>query len=324
MVPVHPYFFWQLSLPAVALEGLISRHSPVRNRIALSVVVVQNPRPPAAVPHANFVTILHVSACHVLEGKVAIITGAASGIGEAAAKLFAENGAFVVIADIQDELGHQVVASIGPEKSSYFHCNVRDERQVEETVAYAIQKYGTLDIMFSNAAITGPIGSILEMDMDGFDDTIATNFRGPASTIKHAARAMVEKQVRGSIICTGSVSSTLGGSGPPAYTASKHAVLGLVRSAADDLGQYGIRVNCVSPFAVATRMSTGMYNVDASIVEASASSFSQLKGIILKPRHVAEAALFLASDESAYVTGHNLAVDGGVSVLSTTRSRLRK
>ncbi|XP_034692344.1 short-chain dehydrogenase reductase 3b-like [Vitis riparia] len=259
-----------------------------------------------------------------LEGKVAIITGAASGIGEAAAKLFAENGAFVVIADIQDELGHQVVASIGPEKSSYFHCNVRDERQVEETVAYAIQKYGTLDIMFSNAAITGPIGSILEMDMDGFDDTIATNFRGPASTIKHAARAMVEKQVCGSIICTGSVSSTMGGSGPPAYTASKHAVLGLVRAAADDLGQYGIRVNCVSPFAVATRLSTGTYNVDASIVEASASSFSHLKGIILKPRHVAEAALFLASDESAYVTGHNLAVDGGVSVLSTVRSRLRK
>ncbi|KAJ9696769.1 hypothetical protein PVL29_008802 [Vitis rotundifolia] len=254
-----------------------------------------------------------------LEGKVAIITGAASGIGEAAAKLFAENGAFVVIADIQDELGHQVVASIGPEKSSYFHCDVRDERQVEETVAYTIQKYGTLDILFSNAAITGPIGSILEMDLDGFDDTIAINFRGPASTIKHAARAMVEKQVRGSIICTGSVASTLGGSGPPAYTASKHAVLGLVRSAADDLGQYGIRVNCVSPFGVATRMSTGMYNVDASTVEAAASSMSQLKGIILKPRHVAEAALFLASDESAYVTGHNLAVDGGVSVLSTTR-----
>ncbi|KAL7200254.1 hypothetical protein ACSBR1_032222 [Camellia fascicularis] len=128
-----------------------------------------------------------------LEGKVAIITGAASGIGEATAKLFAQNGAFVVIADIQDELGVQVVASIGPHKSSYRHCDVRVEKHVEETVAFAIEKYGTLDIMHSNAGIMGPVGSILDMDMDAFDNTMSINLCGSALAIKHAAQAMVER-----------------------------------------------------------------------------------------------------------------------------------
>ncbi|KAG5553509.1 hypothetical protein RHGRI_011400 [Rhododendron griersonianum] len=126
-----------------------------------------------------------------LEGKVAIITGAASGIGEAAAKLFVENGAFVVVADIQEELGLKVVASIaGPDvdRVIYKKCDVTVEKQVEETVAFAIEKYGTLDIMYSNAGIMGSWGSFLDMDMEeGFDRTMAVNLRGPASCIKHAA-----------------------------------------------------------------------------------------------------------------------------------------
>ncbi|KAG5545782.1 hypothetical protein RHGRI_018068 [Rhododendron griersonianum] len=169
-----------------------------------------------------------------LEGKVAIITGAASGIGEAAAKLFVENGAFVVVADIQEELGLKVVASIaGPDvdRAIYKNCDVTVEKQVEETVAFAIEKYGTLDIMYSNAGILArPMDSILDMDMeDGFDRTMAVNLRGPALCIKHAARAMVKRQVRGSsIICTASAASVLGGLGPIAYNTSKHGLVGLV------------------------------------------------------------------------------------------------
>ncbi|KAK2970245.1 hypothetical protein RJ640_021681 [Escallonia rubra] len=251
-----------------------------------------------------------------LEGKVAIVTGAASGIGEEAVRLFVENGASVVVADVQDELGQKVVASIGQEKVSYLHCDVRDEKQVQETVSYALEKYGSLDIFFSNAGIIGPLTGILDLDIQGFDNTMATNVRGAAATIKHAARAMVDRKIRGSIICTTSVAASLGGAGPHAYTTSKHALLGLVRTACHELGKYGIRVNCISPFGVGTPLSCKAYNKEASEVEADTCAVANLKGIVLKARHVAEAALFLASDESAYISGHNLVVDGGFTVVT--------
>jgi len=257
-----------------------------------------------------------------LEGKVALITGAASGIGEEAVRLFTENGAFVVVADVQDELGHQVVASIGPERASYHHCDVRDEKQVEETVNYTLEKYGSLDVLFSNAGIIGPLTGILDLDIDGLDNTMATNVRGVAATIKHAARVMVARNIRGSIICTTSAAASLGGTGPHAYTASKHALVGLVKSACGELGAYGIRVNSISPFGVATPLSCRAYNLEPSQVESNSCALANLKGIVLKARHVAEAALFLASDESAYISGHNLAVDGGFTVVNHSFSAI--
>lgn len=251
---------------------------------------------------------------------MALVTGAASGIGAESVRLFAENGAMVVAADVQDELGRQVVASIGSERVSYLHCDVRDEQQVEEAVNYTLRNYGSLDVLFSNAGVIGPMSSILELDLQGFDDTIATNVRGVAATIKHASRAMVARNIRGSIICTTSVAASLGGTGPHAYTTSKHALVGLVRSACSELGARGIRVNSISPFGVATPLSCEAFNLEPRQVEANSSAISNLKGVVLKARHVAEAALFLASDESLYVSGHNLAVDGGFTVVNHSYS----
>ncbi|XVF32961.1 hypothetical protein REPUB_Repub17cG0127800 [Reevesia pubescens] len=257
-----------------------------------------------------------------LEGKVALITGAASGIGEETVRLFVEHGAFVLIADVQDDLGNQVAESIGLDKVSYRHCDVRDEKQVEETVSYTVEKYGKLDILFSNAGIIGPLAGILELDMNCLDNIMATNVRGVAATIKHAARVMVSRNIRGSIICTASVASCLGGTGPYGYTTSKHAIVGLVRGMCSELGAYGIRVNCVSPYGVATPLACNAYNWEPSVVEANGCAVSNLKGIVLKARHIAEAVLFLASDESAYISGQNLGVDGGFTVVNHSFSTL--
>ncbi|KAL7151001.1 hypothetical protein ABFS83_04G002800 [Erythranthe nasuta] len=251
-----------------------------------------------------------------LEGKVALITGAASGIGEAAARLFLEHGASVLVADIQDELGRQVIASINSDKVSYHHCDVRDETQVAAAVAYTVKKYGSLDILFSNAGIMGPLTGILDLDIQGLDNAMATNVRGVAATIKHAARAMVEGKIKGSIICTASVAACIGGAGPHAYSASKHAVVGLMKTACGELGEHGIRINCISPFGVATPLACEAYGLKPSEVEDNSSALANLKGLVLTTKHVAEAALFLASDESAYVSGQNLAVDGGFTVVS--------
>lgn len=250
-----------------------------------------------------------------LEGKVAIITGGASGIGQATARLFASQGAFVISADIQDDLGRAVADCIGPDRCAYRHCDVRDEKEVEATVEFAVRTRGRLDVLFSNAGKIAPQGALLDASLEEWDDIMAVNARGAAAAVKHAARAMVARGTRGSIICTASVVASRGGTGGAAYTASKHAVLGLVRAAAAELGEHGIRVNCVSPSAVATPLACGLHGWSPREVEEYGVAVSRLKGVVLKASHVAEAALFLASDESEFITGHDLVVDGGRTIV---------
>ncbi|KHN14156.1 Xanthoxin dehydrogenase [Glycine soja] len=216
-----------------------------------------------------------------LQGKVAIVTGGATGIGAEAVRIFVENGASVVIADIKDELGHNLATSLGLDKVG----DVRDEKQVEETVSFTLEKYGSLEILFSNAGIAGPLSSILDFDLNEFDNTMAVNLRGAMAAIHD-------------------------------YTASKHGLIGLVRSACSELGAKGIRVNSISPYAVATPLTCETFDMEPGEVEAAGHALANLHGITLKPTHIAQVALFLASDESAYISGHNLVVDGGFSVVN--------
>ncbi|KAI3894549.1 hypothetical protein MKX03_027579 [Papaver bracteatum] len=250
-----------------------------------------------------------------LEGKVIIITGGASGIGEATARLFAHhNPRMIVIADIQDELGQDVVTSVGPQICSYIHCDVTDELQVKFMVDSTLKSYGRLDIMFSNAGIVNfNQQTILGLNLSAYDRLMAINARGMLACVKHAARAMVDGGSKGSIVCTASIAASLPLGGYVNYGMSKHAVLGLMRSAGVQLAKYGVRVNCVSPSALGTPMTCQAYGTDIEGVEKRFLSSCALggDGLALKANHVANAVLFLASDDSAFITGHDLVVDGG-------------
>ncbi|RDX62114.1 hypothetical protein CR513_59586, partial [Mucuna pruriens] len=254
------------------------------------------------------------AAARRLEGKVALITGGASGIGESTARLFSKHGAKVVIADIQDELGHSVCKDIGPSSASYVHCDVTNEEHVERAVDEAVSKFGKLDIMYANAGIIGAWNpSIVHNEKSHFEEVIRVNLVGAFLGIKHAARVMRPSR-RGSIVATASVCARLGGVASHAYTSSKHGIVGLVRNTAVELGAFGIRVNCVSPYAVPTPMSRTFLNTND---EGIAALYSNLKGAVLKPEDVAEAVLYLGSDASKFVSGHDLVVDGGFTVVNS-------
>ncbi|MCD7446635.1 hypothetical protein HAX54_012121 [Datura stramonium] len=249
-----------------------------------------------------------------LEGKIAIVTGGASGIGEGTARLFAKHGAKVVIADIQEEKGRSVAESIGV-GCTFITCNVSDEKQVQSLVRSTVEIHGRLDIMFSNAGIFSSDDSlqgILGFNLDSLDKIMSINARGSAACVKHAAEAMVEGGVKGKIICTGSSVTTLGAPNHIDYAMSKHALLGLVKCASVGLGKYGIRVNCVTPGIVATPLFEKSLKMSVEQSEKMFESFSCLKNVgPQKSSHIADAVLFLASDDSQFVTGQNLVVDGG-------------
>lgn len=253
-----------------------------------------------------------------LVGKVALVTGGATGIGESIARLFSKHGAKVCIADVQDELGQHVCESLGG-AGCFSHCDVTIEDDVCRAVDFTVNKFGTLDIMVNNAGISGaPCPDIRNVDLEGFEKVFDINVKGAFLGMKHAARIMIPLK-KGSIISLCSVASTMGGLGPHAYTGSKHALLGLTKNVAAELGQHGIRVNCVSPYAVPTNLALAHLPEEEKTEEAFigfrafVSQNANLKGVELTADDVANSVLFLASDEARYISGENLMVDGGFS-----------
>jgi xanthoxin dehydrogenase len=249
-----------------------------------------------------------------LEGQVALVTGAASGIGEASVRAFVAEGARVVVADIQEDRGRRIAEELG-EAAIFSHTDVTRESSIAAAVDCAVAHFGRLDCLFANAGIVGAMGPIDEIPAEEYDATMAVNLRGVFLSMKHAARVMKPRR-SGAILCTASVAALRGGLGPHVYAAAKSALIGLTRNVAAELASHGIRVNCIAPGNIATEMIAGLATGDAGKVaeiEAALAAVSPLPGRAGRASDVAHAAVYLASEAAAFVSGHTLVVDAGLT-----------
>ena len=253
-----------------------------------------------------------------LAGKVALITGACSGIGLGTVELFVAEGAEVVAADLQDEKGAALEQRF-PGRLAYAHCDVSKEADIAAACAKAESEFGGLDVLFNNAGIAGMPGGVAEITAEGWDAIFAILVRGPALGMRHALPLML-KRGKGSIINTASIAGLQAGWGPIAYSTAKSAVIHMSRCAAAELSPQGIRVNAICPGLIATSIfgtAIGMNRAGADQMAARVAENAAIAQPIKKPglpEDIARAALYLASDESAFVTGTHIVVDGGITV----------
>lgn len=250
-----------------------------------------------------------------LAGKVAVVTGGSAGIGLATGRLFAAEGAAVVLVDLDAEGLQAAVAEIGLASVSHAVADVSDEAQMRSALQAAVDRHGRLDVLFCNAGTEGRIAPLTEMPVEDFDRVMAVNVRGVFLGLKHALPLM-QRQGSGSIIITSSVAGFKGAAHLAPYAASKHAVVGLMRSAVLETGASGVRINTIHPSPIETRMMRAIEHGRAPGAEAAAKQMITRRipaGRYGTAEEVAATALFLASDDSRYCTGGRYSVDGGMT-----------
>jgi NAD(P)-dependent dehydrogenase (short-subunit alcohol dehydrogenase family) len=248
-----------------------------------------------------------------LDGRVALITGAASGIGRASALLFAAEGAKVVACDRApeiDETASMIVKAGGTAMA--VHMDAASEDDVSSVVDLAVREYGTLDALYANAGISGGFRNFLELSSKDWMDVLSVNLVGVYLAIKHAARVMVPNK-KGAIVCTASVAGLRSGAGGAPYSASKAGVISLTQTSANLLAGTGVRINAICPGIIETGMTKPIF--DHAKARGSEGKIGQLNPLKRygHPEEIAAMALFLASDEASYVNGQAFAVDGGLS-----------
>ncbi|HBV22873.1 MAG TPA: oxidoreductase [Jeotgalicoccus sp.] len=256
---------------------------------------------------------------NLYENKVVLITGAAGGIGLASAKKFAEEGAKLALVDLSAEAVETAAKEIKDTEIITFGANVTEESEVEKFVQATKEHYGQIDVFLNNAGVNGKTEELVDITKENIESVFAVNVFGVFYGLKHVL-AVMKEQKSGSVINMGSIGSWIGSPSMSPYVASKHAVVGITKSAALEAAEYGVRVNAISPHAVETEM---MRRIEANRnpEEAAASKQAVIDGIPLsryaQPEEIADLVIFIGSDKASFITGTYQRIDGGASALSS-------
>ncbi len=246
-----------------------------------------------------------------LEGKVAAITGGASGIGAGTVRRFVEEGAKVLIADLDQIKGDALAAELGAD-AAFLRTDVSKEEDIAAMMAETTDRFGRIDVLFNNAGFGGALGPIESTSVADFDLTMDVLLKSVFLGMKHVAPLM-KAQGSGSIISTASVAGIRAGYAPHLYSVAKCAVIHLTKTVALELGEHGVRVNAICPGFIATPLAVGRPDADESQIDQlrAAGASSQVLGRVGEPLDIANMALFLASDDAEWITGREFVVDGG-------------
>lgn len=246
-------------------------------------------------------------------GKVALITGAASGIGRAAALAFAQQGVRVAVVDTNERDGHDTVQQIAAAGGTahFIRADISQESEVQAMVAQTVAQFGQLDYAFNNAGIAGQGGALHEMSMENFDGVIAVNLRGVFLCLKYEIQHMLQHG-GGAIVNTASIAGLVASRGLAHYVASKHGVVGLTKAAALDYAQHNIRVNAIAPGVIVTPLAQQYVGGDPEVLRQQFAAVHPVNRVG-EPEEVAQAAVWLCSDAASFMTGTTIPIDGGLT-----------